>query len=119
MTKRSSRNDHDDATRTSRTGGKVSRAETRTEQRTQTTSGGARTESAQALDNPVLEILGDQTRHAIEATLALGRARNFTEALQVQSDFIGESFGRLGRMNECYLTLLRPGALSVSSTSRH
>lgn len=111
MTKRASPNDPDDAARTGRAGGEASRAaETGTGQRARPTSDGARMESAPRPDNPVLEILGDQTRHAIEAALALGRARSLTEALQVQSDFIGESFGRLGRMNECYLTLLRPGA---------
>lgn len=76
-------------------------------------------DSLEADATSILEILGDQTRHAIEAAAALGRARNLTEVVQVQSDFIGESFGRMGRMNECCLALLSRGMMSLPSASRH
>jgi hypothetical protein len=48
----------------------------------------------------IMEILGDQTRHSFEAASALGRARNLAEVAQVQSDFIGGSFGRMGQLSE-------------------
>jgi hypothetical protein len=66
----------------------------------------------------IMEILGDQTRHSLEAATALGRARSLAEAAQVQSDFIGGSFGRIGRLNERYLALLRGGMMSSPSSVR-
>lgn len=67
----------------------------------------------------VLEILGDQTRHSLEAAMALGRARHLAEVAQVQSDFLSDSFGRAGQLGERYLALLRGGMMSPSSNSRH
>jgi hypothetical protein len=66
----------------------------------------------------IMEILGDQTRHSFEAATALAGARNLTEVAQVQSDFIGGSFGRMGRLSERYLALLRGGMLSLPSQAR-
>ncbi len=67
---------------------------------------------------PLLDILGDQTRHAMEATTALGRARNLGEVVQVQSDFLSGSFGRMGRMSEGYLALLRSGMTALPPIPR-
>ena len=66
----------------------------------------------------LLDIPGDQTRHAMEATTALGRARSLGEVVQVQSDFLSGSFGRMGRLSEGYLTLLRGGMTSLTSIAR-
>jgi hypothetical protein len=66
----------------------------------------------------VLEILGDQNRHAFEAAAALGRARNLAEVAQVQSDFIGGSFGRMGQLSERTLALLRGGMMSLPAAGR-
>jgi hypothetical protein len=66
----------------------------------------------------IIEILGDQTRHSFEAATALGRARNFTEVAQVQSDFIGGSFGRMAQLSERYLALLRGGMMSLPAAGR-
>jgi hypothetical protein len=75
---------------------------------------GGRPEAAATL----LEIVGDQTRHALEAATALARARNLTEVAQVQSDFLGGSLARIGRLNERTLALLRSGLTSLPTTSR-
>jgi hypothetical protein len=66
----------------------------------------------------IMEILGDQTRHSFEAASALGRARNLAEVAQVQSDFIGGSFGRMGQLSERTLALLRGGMMSLPAAGR-
>jgi hypothetical protein len=77
-------------------------------------SGGSREGDATS----IMEILGDQTRHSLEAATALGRARTLAEAAQVRSDFIGGSFGRMGRLNERCLALLRGGMMSLPPSAR-
>jgi hypothetical protein len=69
----------------------------------------------EAAATTVLEILTDHTRHAIEATAALDRARSLTEIAQVQSDFLGGSLARMGRLNERSLDVLRNGMMSLST----
>jgi hypothetical protein len=66
----------------------------------------------------IMEILGDQTRHSFEAATALGRAHSLAEVAQVQSDFIGGSFGRMGQLSERYLALLRGGIMSLPAAAR-
>jgi hypothetical protein len=66
----------------------------------------------------ILEIFADQTRHSFEAATALGRARTLAEAAQVQSNFLGGSFDRFGRLSERYLALLRGGMTMLPSASR-
>jgi hypothetical protein len=66
----------------------------------------------------IMEILGDQARHSFEAATALARARTLSEVAQVQSDFIGGSFGRMGQLSERYLTLFRGGMLSLPAAGR-
>ena len=90
-----------------RTAGAAAVAET--DQRAQPRSG----EKLEVAATSVLEILSDQTRHSFEAATAVGRARNFSEVAQVQSDFIGGSFARMGRLNESALALLRSGMTSL------
>jgi hypothetical protein len=75
-------------------------------------------ERAEAAATSVLEILSDQTRHSFETAVALARARNFTEIAQVQSDFIGGSFARMGRLNERTLALVRNGMMSLPTSAR-
>jgi hypothetical protein len=66
----------------------------------------------------IMEILGDQTRSSLEAATALGRARTLAEAAQLQSDFIGSSFSRMGRLNERCLALLRGGMMTLPPSAR-
>jgi hypothetical protein len=66
----------------------------------------------------IMEILGEQTLHSFEAATALGRARTLIEVAQVQSDFIGGSFGRMGQLSERYLALLRGGMMSLPAAGR-
>jgi hypothetical protein len=76
-------------------------------------------ESSKADGTSILEILGDQTRHSLETATALGRARTLAEVAQVQSDFFSGSLGRMSRLSEHYLALLRGGMMALPSTSRH
>jgi hypothetical protein len=66
----------------------------------------------------LLDILGDQNRHALEATTALGRARSLGEVVQIQSGFFSGSFGRMGRLSEHYLSVLRGGMAALPSIAR-
>lgn len=91
------------------------RAVAEADRRLQAASGNGANEAATSL----LDILGDQTRHAMEATTALGRARSLGEVVQVQSDFLSGSFGRMGRMSEHYLSALRGGMAELASSARH
>jgi hypothetical protein len=54
-------------------------------------------------------LINEQARHAMQATIAVGRARTLAEVTKVQSDFIGGSFKRMGRFNDCYLAFVRGG----------
>jgi hypothetical protein len=85
------------------------RAVAETDRLAQAASGNGADEAATS----VLEILGDQNRHAFEAAAALGRARNLSEIVQVQSDFLGGSFARMGRLNERTLGLFRSEMMSL------
>jgi hypothetical protein len=87
------------------------RAVAEADRRLQAASGTGANEAATSL----LDILGDQTRHAMEATTALGRARSLGEIAQVQSDFLSGSFGRMGKLSEQTLALLRQGMMSLPS----
>lgn len=66
-----------------------------------------------AIGTSMAALLGEQARHAMEAATALGRARTLTEVVRVQSDFIGGSVQRAGRMNERYLAFVRSGMTSL------
>ena len=66
-----------------------------------------------AIGTSMVALLGEQTRHAMEAATALGRARTLAEVARVQSDFIGGSVQRAGRMNERYLAFVRSGMTSL------
>ena len=66
-----------------------------------------------AIGTSMAALLGEQTRHAMEAATALGRARTLAEVARVQSDFIGGSVQRAGRMNERYLAFVRSGMTSL------
>lgn len=68
----------------------------------------------------MVSLLNEQARHTMEFSLALGCARTLAEFSKVQSDFIGSSFQRLGKFNECYLDMIRGGMVSarVDSSQR-
>ena len=73
----------------------------------------AATEETAAAGGSMLALFAKQTRHSMEATAAIGRAKNWVEVAQVQANFIGGSLERLGQMNDVYLTLVRTGAKSM------
>jgi hypothetical protein len=91
------------------------RAVAEVDRRAQAASGNGAKGAATSL----LDIVGDQTQHAMEATTALGRARSLGEVVQVQSDFLSGSFERIGRMSEHYLSVLRGGMAALRSNGRH
>ena len=120
MTKIARQNDKDDHATQSRESlnqaGRVAGAAAvaETDRLARAASGNGANEAVTSL----LDILGDQTRHAIEAATALGRTRTLTEAAQVQSDFLSGSFGRVGRLSEGYLALLRSGMAALPPIPR-
>lgn len=57
----------------------------------------------------IMSLLKEQSRHAMEASLAVGRARTLAEFTKVQSDFIGSSIRRLGQFNERYFIMVSGG----------
>jgi hypothetical protein len=67
----------------------------------------------------VVALINEQVRHAMQATIAVGRARTLAEVTKAQSDFIGGSFKRIGRFNDHYLAFLLGGMGIVSRPSSH
>ena len=66
------------------------------------------------IGHSMMTLLGEQTRHAMEATMAVGRSRTLAEVTKAQSDFIGGSLQRIGQLNESYLALIRGGMTSAA-----
>lgn len=62
---------------------------------------------AASVGSSMMELLNEQARHAVQATMAVGRARTLAEVVRVQSDFIGGSVQRMEQFNERYLALIR------------
>ena len=52
-----------------------------------------------------VELLDEQTRHNLQVATALGRAVNWEEIIQVQSEFMRSSFERMNQLNSRYLEL--------------
>jgi Hemerythrin HHE cation binding domain len=67
----------------------------------------------------MVALINEQARHAMQATIAVGRARTLAEVTKAQSDFIGGSFKRMGRFNDRYLAFVRGGMGIVSRPSSH
>ena len=65
----------------------------------------------------MVALINEQARHALQATIAVGRARTPAEVAKAQSDFIGGSFKRMGRFNDRYLAFVRGGMGIVSRPS--
>ena len=93
-------------------GTKVARMVTRAD-----ADGASETDTASA-GSSMVALLNEQTRHAMQATMAVGRARTLTEVTKAQSDFIGGSFQRMGQFNERYLAFVRGGMVSFPSARR-
>ena len=62
----------------------------------------------------MVALINEQARHAMQATIAVGRARTLAEVTKAQSDFIGGSFQRMGRFNDRYLAFVR-GGMGIAS----
>lgn len=61
----------------------------------------------------MVALLNEQARHAVEATIAVGRARTLAEVSKAQCDFIGGSFQRMQQFNERYLAFASGGMASA------
>ena len=87
------------------------------------TGSGATQEAVRETDTAsglsMVALLNEQARHAMQATIAVGRARTLAEVSKAQSDFIGGSFQRMGRFNERYLAFVSGGMASASFPSSH
>ena len=64
-------------------------------------------------------LLNEQARHAMQATIAVGRARTLAEVSKAQTDFIGGSFQRMGQFHERYLAFVSGGMASAFFSSSH
>jgi hypothetical protein len=62
----------------------------------------------------IIEILGDQTRHSLEAATALGRARNWPRPCRCRATSSAAALAGSGGSNERYLALLRSGMMSLA-----
>jgi hypothetical protein len=70
------------------------------------------------LGNTALELLAEQTRHSLHAATAIGRAVNWTEIVEAQREFVGESFDRMKRLGESYRAMLQAGMTTMSASGR-
>jgi hypothetical protein len=64
-------------------------------------------------------LLNEQARHAMQATIAVGRARTLAEVSKAQTDFIGGSFQRMGQFHERYLAFVSGGMASAFFSFSH
>ena len=71
------------------------------------------TDSASAGQSMVV-LLNEQAQHAMQATMAVGRARTLAEVTKAQGDFIGGSFQRMGQFNARYRAFVRSGMASAT-----
>jgi Hemerythrin HHE cation binding domain len=75
---------------------------------------GRETDTASAM----VDLLNEQAQHAMQATIAVVRARTAAEFAKAQSDFIGGSIQRMGQFNSRYLAFVRGGMFMSFPTSR-
>ena len=75
------------------------------------------TPDASAIGGSMMAIVGEQTRHAMHAAAAIGRARTLPEVASAQSDFIGGSVERMGALGNCYVALVRAGMSSMTQAA--
>lgn len=61
-----------------------------------------------------VELIGQQTRHAMETASVFGRAVNWMEIAEAQRNFIFGSLARFSRINASYREFLLSGMPSVS-----
>jgi hypothetical protein len=61
----------------------------------------------------LVETLGEQARHNMQAAAALARAVKWTDVVDLQRDFIGGSVERMHRFGECYRQLLWAGTTAA------
>jgi hypothetical protein len=68
----------------------------------------------------MMALLNEQAQHAMQAAIAVGRARTVAEVAKAQGNFIGGSFQRMGRFNSRYLAFVRGGMpfMSLPSSRR-
>ncbi|MGQ7794633.1 hemerythrin domain-containing protein [Faunimonas sp. B44] len=55
----------------------------------------------------MMALLNQQAEHAMQAAIAMGRARTVAEVAKAQGDFIGGSFQRMGQFNSRYVAFVR------------
>lgn len=65
----------------------------------------------------MVTLLNEQTHHAMQATMAVGRSTTLAEVAKAQSDFIGGSVRRMGQFNDSYLAFIRGGMTSAAFRS--
>ncbi|AXQ95765.1 hemerythrin domain-containing protein [Cereibacter azotoformans] len=57
----------------------------------------------------MMDLLGEQARHAMQVTVAVSTARSMNDIARAQGDFLTGSFQRMTQLNARYLSLLRDG----------
>ncbi|MCE6960840.1 hemerythrin domain-containing protein [Cereibacter sphaeroides] len=60
-------------------------------------------------DPSMMELLSEQARHAMQATVAVGSARSLIDVARIQSDFMNGSLERMTQLNARYLAFVRDG----------
>jgi hypothetical protein len=56
-----------------------------------------------------MDLLAEQTRHNMEAALAIGRAVNWTGVAEAQRDFVTGSLARMSQINQRYREIIQNG----------
>lgn len=99
---------------------RLQRARNAAESALEDQAGSARKSTAEATETGrmVLDLVAEQARHGIDTASALGRATNWSEIIQAQSDFISGSFARINQINQRYLDLFRNGMNLMRSPTR-
>jgi competence ComEA-like helix-hairpin-helix protein len=64
-----------------------------------------------------IDVLNEQTRHNLQVVAMLGRAMNWDDIVQAQSEFMRSSFERLNQLNGRYLELVQAMMRSTTQAS--
>ena len=64
------------------------------------------------------DLLKEQTQHSMQVVQAFGKAFNWNEAVQVQSDFMRASFERMTQLNSRYMQIVQTVMTSAVSSAK-
>ena len=65
-----------------------------------------------------MDLLAEQTRHNMEAALAIGRAVSWTGVAEAQRDFVTGSLARISQINQRYREIIENGLKSPTFTAK-